>query len=581
MAQIEIVLSALDILAAPLFAKKILVIALHDKVSSLFFVKKYDEVHICKFKIRSAGNVIQVHNPVNRSFKKFRCDNLRSLPYADSYFDSIVFDSVSDENGKCISSEQNARFNEWIDKNKKSINIELSRILSVNGVLLELKANKLSPYNFKKAIELNTDNGIVFKFVKFLNYAFKIIKILLLRSITKLFYFIKLFWINHKVVKKYILKINNDEINDIIDYSVYNDKKNKQALSKSLKQRLKRSHFFLKYFEGAKCAVYYNNTTKVETVCNCIIQDISQALSHRYDLKNKATYFITNKGVMCIIFEEIIIKIGLNPVAVIQLEKNCESIKLIKTDSNIPDQFKQFIPDVLCSGVSSKVRYCVEELMPGLPAVTYADNDADFDRILKNALKLLQELHVDTRKKRISYDIIRLFISERINYIKLLLDNKYEKTVLMISDYLNHCLSDYNLPSVFQKGDCGANNILVAEDLSISAIIDWDQALPEGLPLIDIFNLIESFKRYKLKKEIGVIMTEFIFPNKLERSEHEFLKTYCHNMGISIELLKPLSIIYWLIHVFEQNNSSIAINNKNWIQNNIIAVINYLEKTLT
>jgi hypothetical protein len=580
MAKIEIVLSALDILAAPLSAKKILVIALHDKVLSLFFAKKYDEVHICKFETRSAQNIIQVHNPVNRSFKKIKCDNLRSLPYDDSYFDSIIFDRISNENGKSISSEQNARFNEWIDKNKKLINIELSRILSVNGVLLKLKANKLSPYNFKKALGFNTDNGVVLKVVKFLNCAFKIIKILLLRLKTKLLCFIKRSWINHKIIKKYILKINNGEINDIIDYSIYNDKKNKQDLSNGLKQRLKQSRFFLKYFEGAKCAVYYN-TTKVETVCNCIVQDISQALNYRYNLKNKATYFITNKGVMCIIFEEIIIKIGLNPVTVIQLEKNCASIKLIKTDSNIPGQFKLVIPELLFDGVNSNLKYCVEELMPGLPAVTYADNDADFDTILKNALKLVQELHVDTRKKRISNDIIRLFISERINYIKLLLDNKYEKTVLMVSDYLNHWLNYNNLPSVFQKGDCGANNILVAEDLSISAIIDWDQALSEGLPLIDILNLIESFKRYRLKKEIGIIMIEYFFPNKLSENENEFLKKYCNDMEISIDFLKPLSIIYWLIHVFEQNNSSIAINNESWVKNNIIQVINYLEKNLT
>jgi hypothetical protein len=106
------------------------------------------------------------------------------------------------------------------------------------------------------------------------------------------------------------------------------------------------------------------------------------------------------------------------------------------------------------------------------------------------------------------------------------------------------------VPLVFQHGDPGVWNLLVAADGRI-VFLDWEAAEPKGLPLWDLFYLLRSHcmrgvrsrgREARLRALGSQLLEPSPFAERLAGSTHR----YCATVGLSPSLVEPLFYTCWM-----------------------------------
>jgi hypothetical protein len=106
------------------------------------------------------------------------------------------------------------------------------------------------------------------------------------------------------------------------------------------------------------------------------------------------------------------------------------------------------------------------------------------------------------------------------------------------------------LPVVFQHGDPGAWNLLVAQDGTV-AFLDWEAAERHGVPLWDVFHLARSFAvvagraagEQNMMRSIERILYT---PSPINRMVADVIGRYRERVGVPEELVEPLFHTSWM-----------------------------------
>jgi hypothetical protein len=354
--------------------------------------------------------------------------------------------------------------------------------------------------------------------------------------------------------------------------------------SRSLKQQCVR---YLKNtgFMRDRLAVHYGVATGKQGSLNSIPIRLTEQLAEKQPGTSWQvagdTFSVTNKGTFVFTLYEQqskkygICKIPLNPATASHLKKNYSELACIQANQDIPHATRRKIPAPVARSTFHDYIYFIEELKEGVPAVCYGFEKLTYDTLLLEAAQLITSIHSKTScldsfhgttliKNKIT-DFRRLAAADNIFFSEL-------------EHFLQTSLQTQSL-FVAGKGDCSANNIIVDSNKRISGIIDWDQAQQKTFPLVDIINLIESFRRNSETKAMGQLVIEKFLTNKRNDLEDRILEEYCSALSLTTADYTPYAILYWLDHILAQDFSSISKDRK-WMQNNVYQVVTFLEKTL-
>jgi hypothetical protein len=94
--------------------------------------------------------------------------------------------------------------------------------------------------------------------------------------------------------------------------------------------------------------------------------------------------------------------------------------------------------------------------------------------------------------------------------------------------------------------------------------------------MVDIINLIESFRRNREKKSMGQVMLECFFEGQRTDLENTILHEYCSRLSLSEEDIFPFAVLYWLDHIIAQDSARVCVQ-KTWMLNNVFKVKEYLK----
>ncbi|MEW8506769.1 MAG: phosphotransferase [Candidatus Thiodiazotropha sp.] len=475
-------------------------------------------------------------------------DHNKKLPFNDDLFDVVILS------------------NELLDKNYNLI-CESHRILKESGTLYFHTDNRFSARNFIQILRPPFDLGDIKSGSNLIKY------------------------------KRMLAKVGFRKINSFSFYPNHETPINIDITEESKKSAIKRhdqsvSDIFKRIIQGT--SLYRRHLADTYGICSVknsgknhidlIIEQINkQDGTSAYKLYN-GEIIITVKGSLLFKLscdnnkQEGIVKVALNQQVNDQLQQNYKQIEAIASDCNIPDLFKQSVPRLLGQGECKGYNYYFEELKSGVPAVNFRSSADILERILINVTDLITILHANTCRQLPQARSSALHqLHEKIETMDALTEQKYTLEFRYLSQLLTESIYLSDIPMVFQKGDCSIHNVLVNDDYSVSALIDWDQSEVTGFPLVDVINLIESFKRHSLRIGMGKIVRDYLLPMKLTDLEKELLTKYCEKLGISKDLYKTMCYVYWIEHVSAQMH----VHDKDWIKNNIHRITKYLSKHKT
>lgn len=376
------------------------------------------------------------------------------------------------------------------------------------------------------------------------------------------------------------------EIIDINQLAHFRDKNtffvNKVKKRFILKKFVKNTKIVKKYM--AHCfGIAVRKDDKIESTIDEIIIDIRRKLNNRNWEISDSKYIITEKGAFIVKLSEEkgskkgIIKIGLNESACRQLYQNYNAISYIHENSQISENFKKLVPKPIIKDEHSQYRYFMEEFKNGKPATFSSKNLTGAEKLLLISAKALQQFHSVTRiEKELNVRVQEKNINLKVSQLKKLLGAAHSKRLDSIGRFLKDNILPENLPVVYKKGDCSASNILASRDYTPSAFIDWDQSERNGFPLVDLINIIESFKRHSFEIGMGHILTDFYFLNKFSHTEEKLIMQYCEKLKIPEKTIFPLIVIYWMDHVNAQNYEVVKYDKK-WMENNVFQVLANLQ----
>lgn len=125
-----------------------------------------------------------------------------------------------------------------------------------------------------------------------------------------------------------------------------------------------------------------------------------------------------------------------------------------------------------------------------------------------------------------------------------------EKQVLVKTQEITAPLRKKSLSVVFEHGDLAHPNILLLKDGKLG-VLDWELAMPSGLPLSDLFFFL-TFAAFALNNAHTETQYLAAFQNAFFRHNgwtRPYIEEYVQRQALSPDLLTPLFILTWLRYV--------------------------------
>lgn len=541
---------------------------------------------------------------------KYCCGiNTDSFPFDDDFFDIIYLNGVFEHVGDNLCSIDHQEWSKlrkgiyhiktlFGDTNPKTIQKhflkELFRILKYDGSIFIGIENRLSYKYFLGYPE----EHIKLRFIALLPRIIANVYSLFLKRIpyrvathTYFSYHKLLRESGFKSTRLYAMDPNYSICKKITDLDKqYKGDKRKtiysQSDKKNISSQIKDTIIFQKFFSPC-FGITAGKADITSNVLEEVVTDITIKLGQKpSSLLIEPFYSVTDKGTFTIKLSSdehnhLIVKIPLNSYTQKKLNQNFEGLSFIHKNSEVSESLKKLVPKPILKSLCNHHEYFVEELKPGIPSVSYRKNGESFNNILKRGAFLITSLHTEIRVFSDKRDEIQIQLIEkllkRLSTICSLNDNN--DIIIRLRTFLIDKLLSEKLPLVFNKGDFSANNILVDSELNIKAFIDWDQSNHNYFPLIDLMQLLESFRRHATDTGLGRILTDYYFKDNFQELERSLINDYCMKLCVPKESLLPLTMVFWLEHLYSQSDDMVLFN-KAWIESNINQVLNSIREII-
>lgn len=215
--------------------------------------------------------------------------------------------------------------------------------------------------------------------------------------------------------------------------------------------------------------------------------------------------------------------------------------------------FYALVPRALAWGAFEDQIYYLETAIAGEVASDLVRRRAEPASFKHEAVRAIRQLHLGTAQRRVvdtaafarlaGDDLGSLYQqSERWPVPTLMRD-----ALQSLEALLRRRLVGLDLPFGWIHGDYWPGNMLVQPG-GLSGIIDWDRAMPNQLPLLDILHLLAYVRKMQQRTELGEEIVNYLLPAAFEQPERALIDETLTYYGLpkDAEFWRAASYLYWL-----------------------------------
>jgi hypothetical protein len=227
------------------------------------------------------------------------------------------------------------------------------------------------------------------------------------------------------------------------------------------------------------------------------------------------------------------------------------------------------VPELLATGTAGLADWSLEQRLPGVKPPWVLT-----PRLLDASIEFLVALH------QLASHECDGFVPARLKRLTASPPAALPSAVL---DALGDLAADIEeetgrLPRAFFHGDFSTQNLLVRDD-ELVGVVDWAQADPAGLPLLDVMNLELLNATQPAVYEWGPSIASYLLP-LARRGGSDPMQRYAHAIGIdcSARQLECLVLAYWLDRVSHQLATYVDRSiDPLWLERSITSVLSAVE----
>lgn len=279
---------------------------------------------------------------------------------------------------------------------------------------------------------------------------------------------------------------------------------------------------------------------------------------------------------------EAIIKLPQTNSALTYIQRQSTVIRTLSSDPRLGD-WVTFLPTLVAEGEIGGQGFVVERAMSGHPIENIIVDPKIRLRVQSIAAETIGELHKRTTASVIvGPELLERWIHRPMSLIRewnstLPGGDKNDLSLQRLAETLHATLAGRKCNASWIHGDFWVGNLLAQRDGSaLTGIVDWDLAMPDSLPVLDIIALIVSDRVHEERCVLGDIIQALLRHASLTSHEMTLLEPVTAAPGDAHEL-RTFILLYWLHHIAASlSRSSRRDTHWIWIVKNFETVLRHL-----
>jgi aminoglycoside phosphotransferase (APT) family kinase protein len=250
---------------------------------------------------------------------------------------------------------------------------------------------------------------------------------------------------------------------------------------------------------------------------------------------------------------EVILKVAGGVRGRIALEREIGVLTALHADARLP-AFQGLLPVIHDEGVLAGRRYVVESVVPGVEADSVLRSGGATRRALPAAARAIAGLHGATQSDPIVLDrhLLEHWVDQPVAVLEQVLvygarGSARSEALAQLADAAHRAFDGRAVVHSWVHGDYVPANIFLTPDgESVTGVVDWELASPDGLPHLDVVYLVLSTRVLVRRRELGQIVRELLIDPQLDDSEHAALESASRALPGDPLDLRSLVLLCWL-----------------------------------
>jgi hypothetical protein len=250
---------------------------------------------------------------------------------------------------------------------------------------------------------------------------------------------------------------------------------------------------------------------------------------------------------------DVIVKVAAGPHSIVALEHEKGALTALHADTRL-ERLHDLIPVVRDEGVLGGRQYLVETVVRGVAAESVLRAGARNGKTLAAAARTIAALHDATRSELapLDYRALERWIDEPVAVIEQVTAYRphadaSSAALARVSEAAHQAFIGKAVARSWVHGDYVPANIFVTPDGGrVAGIVDWELAVPDGLPHLDALHLLLGTRVLTRRRELGQVVRELLTEPRFDDSERAALDLAWQELpGESLDL-RSLILLCWL-----------------------------------
>ncbi|GAA4683047.1 hypothetical protein GCM10023215_16610 [Pseudonocardia yuanmonensis] len=227
------------------------------------------------------------------------------------------------------------------------------------------------------------------------------------------------------------------------------------------------------------------------------------------------------------------------------------------------------LPRVLGAGDVGRSHCVIESVLPGESGLVVLRDPARTARLVDSAVATIGEFHRHTGQVRpIRDDDLRAWVHEPLTRVRALVPRARHADVRALGEGLDAALRGRRAAIGWSHGDFAPVNLLADAEGRVSGIVDWCEARPTGLQVLDVVEVLVGSARHVAGRELGAQVLDWLAETPAEIGD----RIAGAQRGADPLDTHALIVLGWLQHVSEvARKSARASANPVWVRRNVRA----------
>ena len=278
---------------------------------------------------------------------------------------------------------------------------------------------------------------------------------------------------------------------------------------------------------------------------------------------------ITSSGVIVAPTSDVILRVAVGPAA-LRIEEQRAALECLQVER--PSHVvTERVPRTLAVGHAGIAVWSAESRLPGKTAPPLL-TPALYEDCVEFLAALYEIGHTGEASSTADAELVAT-----------LCDDRCARAVRELGHKLDESLA--HLPRGFGHGDFWNGNLLIDDTARLSGVVDWPDAGPGRLPLLDLLHLQANSARELTGRHLGAILVDDLLP-VAQAGGDELLRRACRRIGLELTPGELVNLVgaYWLNsiarEVADPDRDPDRPTDPHWRKVNVEDVVHALSPTL-